>query len=81
MKRTLLIAFMLIGMKAGAQTKVIREPDGNFREVATPPKDTGKTLTTKDGEKLPVYVTESGKYYVVRTSKKTGKTYKQYITL
>jgi hypothetical protein len=80
MKKAILIALIAFGMKAGAQTRIEKQADGNFREVATPPKNTGKTLTTKDGDKLPVYVTKSGKYYVIRTSKKTQKQYKQYIT-
>lgn len=42
---------------------------------------TGKTFTTTKGEIYPVYKTKTGKLYVVRTSKKTGNKYKQYLKL
>lgn len=34
---------------------------------------------TADGIELPVYRTKNGSYYIIRTSKKTGKAYKQYL--
>lgn len=38
------------------------------------------TIDIKDVT-YPVYITSTGKYYILRTSKKTGKEYKQYITI
>lgn len=34
---------------------------------------------TKEGNKLAVYKSKNGAYYVWRTSKKTGKLYKSYL--
>lgn len=46
-------------------------------------KDT-PTLTkyyylASDGTKYPIYMSNSGKYFIIRTSNKTGKQYKQYL--
>lgn len=32
-----------------------------------------------DGKKYPIYVSSKGKYFIIKTSKKTGKEYKQYL--
>ena len=42
--------------------------------------DTGLKFETKDGEQFPIMKTDSA-YFVIRTSKKTGKTYKQYLKI
>lgn len=34
---------------------------------------------TKDGDKYPIYATANGKCFVIKTSKKTGKSYRQYL--
>lgn len=80
-----LIAFLLACAVTG-QTKVKKDLQGNFvtaRETGTTAKakETGKFLILKTGEKLPVFETAKGKLYVNRTSKKTGKIYKQYLTV
>ena len=33
----------------------------------------------KNGVKYPIYISSKGKAYIIRTSKKTGKEYKQYL--
>ena len=33
----------------------------------------------KNGVKYPIYISSRGKAYIIRTSKKTGKEYKQYL--
>ena len=33
----------------------------------------------KDGVKYPIYISSKGKAYIIKTSKKTGKEYKQYL--
>lgn len=43
--------------------------------------NTGKTFTTSKGETYPVYITKTGKLYVLRTSKKTGNKYKMYLKI
>lgn len=67
-----------------ATAQVQRDANGNFytqKKSAAPKQDkpTGYTFTTSKGETFPVYVSENGKYYVVRVSKKTGEPYKQYL--
>jgi len=69
---------------AAGQTKVTKDQSGNFITVKTerakkPEKLTGTYFVLNDSIKLPVCVTDSGKMYVNRTSKKSGKTYRQYL--
>jgi len=45
-------------------------------------KDVKTTLTTvKSKITYPVWKSVRGKYYIIRTSKNTGKTYKQYLKI
>lgn len=46
--------------------------------VKAEPVKTNLTHTIK-GVKYPVYQTANGKYFILRTSKKTNKEYKQYL--
>lgn len=39
------------------------------------------TYKDKKGNIYPIYKSPKGKYYIVKTSKKTGKQYKQYIKI
>ena len=83
-KLTLILSVFLATSTAFSQTKVVRDAEGNFtaQKVAkkqSEDKPTGQTFTTAKGEKFPVYITEKGKYYVLRTSKETGNDYKQYL--
>ena len=32
-----------------------------------------------DGTKYPIYMSQNGKYFIIKTSKKTGKEYRQYL--
>lgn len=80
-----IVAFLLCCACMG-QTKVKKDLQGNYvnaRETGTTAKakETGKFLILKTGEKLPVFETAKGKLYVNRTSKKTGKIYRQYLTV
>jgi hypothetical protein len=86
MKKLLLAAAIIAGalFTTTATAQVQRDANGNFytqKKQATPKQDTptGYTFTTAKGETFPVYVSENGKYYVVRISKKTGEPYKQYL--
>lgn len=83
----MLAAIMLLSCIAGnAQTQREIKREGNtFSVVSTKStsKDEGtKTkFTWKDskGVEYPVMKSKNNAYYVVRTSKKTGKEYKQYL--
>jgi hypothetical protein len=43
------------------------------------PIATGYTFVDKTGVKYPVYLSKSGKAFILRKSKKTGKEYRQYL--
>ena len=83
-KVTLILSLFLASSVAFSQTKVVRDAEGNFITQQAPKKQsenkpTGKTFTTAKGDQFPVYITDKGKYYVLRTSKETGNEYKQYL--
>lgn len=40
---------------------------------------TGYYYQTADGTKYPIYISSKGKCFILRTSSKTGKQYKQYL--
>lgn len=40
---------------------------------------TGYFYMTSDGTKYPIYMSSSGKCFILRTSSKTGKQYRQYL--
>lgn len=42
-------------------------------------KKTQYTYKASDGKVYPIYMSAKGKCYIIRTSKKTGKEYKQYL--
>lgn len=87
MKKVTLILTLLLAVSTGfSQTKVVRDTNGNFITQKAPKKQsedkqTGQTYTTAKGESFPVYISEKGKYYVIRTSKESGKEYKQYLKI
>lgn len=43
------------------------------------PEKTGYTYTDRSGKKYIVFKGARGGYFIIRTSKKTGKEYKQYL--
>lgn len=72
----------------GYSQRVTKDDKGNYRTVilSKPTNDTasltltGKTCTNgKTGEVFPVYISNNGKEFIVRTSKRTGNKYKQYL--
>lgn len=87
MKKTAIIIALIFSSFVGiSQTKIVRDANGNFvtqkaPKKASEDKPTGQTFTTSKGEEFPVYVSEKGKYYVIRTSKETGNQYKQYLKI
>jgi hypothetical protein len=83
-KLTLILSLFLASSVAFSQTKVVIDAEGNFTAQKVPKKQsedkpTGHTFTNAKGEKFPVYITDKGKYYIIRTSKDTGNDYKQYL--
>lgn len=87
MKRVLLTLAlaMMFSLALDAQTKVVKDSTGNYVTVTSVKKKststkTGKFLTIKD-VKYPIYKGSKGGLYVIRTSKKSGKEYKQYLKI
>lgn len=83
MKKLLLIVCLaLLGSVVYAQN-VIRK--GNtFEQVSKKKtketyKATPYTYVASDGTKYPIYISEKGKYFILPTSKKTGKQYRRYL--
>lgn len=74
-----LLIMLTLSMSSFAEVK--REGN-NFKVEQTSKASDTKTKYTwedKEGNKYPIFVTKKGACYVVRTSKKTGKEYKQYL--
>lgn len=74
----------LLSIGAYSQTVVTTNAQGNYVAVSTPKvkvedKDTGKTFTDSKGVVYKVYQTSTGRLYILRKSKRTGKEYKQYL--
>ena len=81
----LTIILMLAFIGAIAQTEVKRNEKGIFCQVKQPidtaEKLTGDSFIDSKGKLYPVYLSKSGKYFVLHTSKKTGKEYKHYLKM
>ena len=84
---TMLLSCVLLATSAMAQQKVVKDANGNYSpaKVAVSgvalDKPTGSTYTDSKGVKYPVYKSVNGNLYIIRTSRKTGNTYKQYLKL
>lgn len=85
MKHLFLALTLMLLMVAGVTGQtVVKDSTGVYTTLKAekkPDKKTGEYFKTSKGEKFPIYVSSNGKYYVIRTSKKTGKQYKQYLKL
>ena len=73
----LLLALFCITISA----EVKREGNTFKVEQTTKESDTKTQYTwvDKDGNVYPIFITKKGACYIFRTSKKTGKEYKQYL--
>lgn len=81
------ITACLLASKAQAQTKVIKDAQGNYhvakRDTSAAKatgKPTGHTITDYDGKVHPLLLSPKGKPYYMRTSK-NGKLYKCYVKI
>ena len=82
-----MLAMLLTMGTAGAQGAFKRE-GYNFTQVTNKKGTAGQqqaatatlhTYTTKDGTKYPIYLSRNGRAFIIRTSKKTGNEYRQYL--
>jgi len=86
MKKLLLSAFILLALNVAGQEKATLNSKGNYqieirKHEGVDPINTGKIFEDSKGKTYTIYQSEKGKFFIVRTSAKTGKEYKQYITL
>lgn len=80
----LFILFMLFGLWMTADAQTTYKQEGNtFSSVKTTNvvKSDKTPYTWKDskGKEYPIYITSNGSCYIIRTSNKTGKEYRQYL--
>lgn len=84
MKKIFIAAIMLFSLTMGVQAQSVQRQGNNFTQVSNP-KTSGKetktefTYTDSKGNIYPVYLSSTGKAFIKRVSKKTGKEYKQYV--
>lgn len=80
----LFFLFMLFGLFMTADAQTNYKQEGNvFSSVKTiktiENEKTPYVWKDSKGKEYPIYISNSGSCYVIRTSSKTGKTYKQYL--
>lgn len=86
MKKLITIFFLAVACIAGAQESARPVAIKQGKDYVLPSKTTepakplGANLIS-NGIAYPIYVSSTGKYFIIRTSKKTGNKYKQYINL
>ena len=86
MKRFIIAAIMLLSMNVGVQAQSVVKSGNTFTQVSnkggkSSSKETKTQYTFKDskGNTYPVYLSSTGKAFIKKVSKKTGKEYKQYM--
>ena len=80
------IVFLALLNGLFAQSLVKKDNNGFYKSVSRPDTTIGYSATNEHfidskGVKYPVFKTKEGKYFVLRTSKKTGKQYREYLKL
>lgn len=80
----ILSALMLISIIAQAQTSAKVEFNDSEKKVSVVMEKheitaIPWTYVAKDGKEYPIYITENGSCFIIRTSKKSGKEYRQYL--
>lgn len=86
MKKIILAAVMLLSLNMGIQAQSVERKGNNFTQVSNKgEKSSGKEIKTKytytdsKGVVYPIYLSSTGKAFIKKVSKKTGKEYKQYM--
>ena len=77
------LLFMLFGLWITADAQIYKQEGNTFSSVKTTKTVTSdKTpYTWKDskGKEYPIYISSTGSCFVIKTSSKTGKEYRQYL--
>lgn len=84
MKKLLILAVLAASMSCNGQTKAVKGSDGKYYSASKATNNvqaTGTLYVDRDSTIHTIFKTDSGKYYIIRKSKKTGKEYKQYLKL
>lgn len=85
MKKIILAAIMLFSLNMGIQAQSVERKGNNFTQVSNKKETSGKEVKTKytytdsKGNVYPIYLSASGKVFIKKVSKKTGKEYRQYL--
>ena len=86
MKKIIIAAIMLFSLNVGVQAQSVERKGNTFTQVSNKGgksggKETKTQYTFKDskGNIYPVYLSATGKAFIKKVSKKTGKEYKQYL--
>ena len=84
MKKLFIAAIMLFSLNMGIQAQSVQRQGNTFTQVSNKKsagKETKTQYTYKDskGVEYPVYLSSTGKAFIKKVSKKTGKEYKQYV--
>ena len=77
------LLFILFGLFMTADAQTYKQEGNTFSSVKTTktvtPDKTPYTWKDSKGKEYPIYISQSGSCYVIKTSAKTGNTYKQYL--
>jgi hypothetical protein len=86
MRKLFIAAIMLLSMNVGVQAQSVERKGDTFTQVSNKGgksggKETKTQYTFKDskGVEYPIYLSSTGKAFIKKVSKKTGKEYKQYL--
>ena len=86
MKRIILAAIMLFSLNVGVQAQKVTREGSNFTQVSNPKaksasKETKTSFTYTDNKGIvyPVFLSSTGKAFIKKVSKKTGKEYRMYV--
>jgi hypothetical protein len=84
MKKLFIAAIMLFSLSMGIQAQSVQRQGNTFTQVTnkkSAAKEAKTQYTYKDskGVEYPVYLSSTGKAFIKKVSKKTGKEYKQYV--
>ena len=85
MKKIILAAIMLLSLNVGVQAQSVERKGNNFTQVSNKKESSGKetktqyTYTDSKGVVYPIYLSSTGKAFIKKVSKKTGKEYRQYL--
>lgn len=84
MKKIIIAAIMLFSLSMSIQAQSVQKQGNNFTQVSNK-KSSGKetktqyTYTDSKGVVYPVWLSSTGKAFIKKVSKKTGKEYRQYL--